>query len=259
MGRRCHGYQSDKGGSNLLHGSLLTGSRACTLVASETLLPSFAPTLVNVGFRPIADILTPWEDGTGASMDRFEFYFSFYGLLLGLSVAEVAGGCANAVGARKLIRLGWLTPLLAIFVLLDISSFWIQAWRVRHQAAITYPAIFIGLAVALAYYLAAALVFPRQLSEWSDLDEHYTAHKKHVLGGVLFANLVVTGIAIAYRPEIIGQLGSAQDLLYFSPLIALFFTRRKLIDAALLAALIIFYIAGAATGWFETGVSPTSA
>jgi hypothetical protein len=192
-------------------------------------------------------------------MDRFEFYFSFYGLLLGLSVAEVAGGCANALGARKAIRLGWLTPLLAIFVLLDISSFWIQAWRVRHQAAITYPAIFIGLAVALAYYLAAALVFPRQLSEWSDLDDHYAAHKRHVLGGVLFANTVVMAVAIAYRPEIFAQLGSAQDILFYGPLTALLFTRSKLVDAALLVALILFYLAGAATGWFDAGVSPVSA
>ena len=192
-------------------------------------------------------------------MDSFEFYFSFYGLLLGLSVAEVAGGCANAVGARKAVKLGWLTPLLAVFVLLDISSFWIQAWRVRHQAAITYPAIFVGLAVALAYYLAAALVFPRQLSEWTDLDDHYVAHKRHVLGGVLFANLVVWGVAIAYRPEILRGIGSAQDFLFYGPLIALLFTRRKLIDLALLLALIIFYVAGAATGWFETGVGPASA
>ena len=36
---------------------------------------------------------------SGACMGEFEFYFSFYGLLLGLSVAEVANGFLNAVGA----------------------------------------------------------------------------------------------------------------------------------------------------------------
>ena len=63
-------------------------------------------------------------------------------------------------------------------MLLDIASFWIQAWRIRQHVVITYPAFFIGLAVALAYYISAALVFPRQLSEWIDLDEHYAAHKR---------------------------------------------------------------------------------
>lgn len=61
----------------------------------------------------------------------FEFFFSFYGLLLGLSAAEVAKGLANALGARERIRIGWLTPMLAGFLLLDIASFWLFAWGGR--------------------------------------------------------------------------------------------------------------------------------
>ena len=61
----------------------------------------------------------------------FEFFFSFYGLLLGLSAVEVAKGLANALGVRERIRIGWLTPLLAAFVLLDITSFWLFAWGGR--------------------------------------------------------------------------------------------------------------------------------
>ena len=60
-------------------------------------------------------------------MTGFELYFSFFGLLLGLSVAQVANGIGHAVVARKTITLGVLTPLLAVFVLLDIASFWV--WR----------------------------------------------------------------------------------------------------------------------------------
>ena len=43
-------------------------------------------------------------------MSAFEFFFSFYGLLLGLSVAAVVGGFANVLHERHRIRFGWLTP-----------------------------------------------------------------------------------------------------------------------------------------------------
>ena len=178
--------------------------------------------------------------------------------MLGLSVAQVAGGLANAVGSRKAVRLGWLTPLLAGFVLLDISSFWIQAWRIRQHVAITYPAFFTGLAVALAYYISAALVFPRQLSEWTDLDEHYAAHKRQVLAGVLFANLVVTTLAVTFRPEVWASVFGLEFILFYAPVVVLLFTRRKRVDTLLLSALIIYYLAGAATGWFDAGVSPAN-
>ena len=151
-----------------------------------------------------------------------------------------------------------MTPLLAAFVLLDISSFWIQAWRIRQQVVITYPAFFIGLAVALAYYISAALVFPRQLSEWTDLDEHYAAHKRQVLAGVLFANAVVTALAVTFRPEVWASVFGPEFILFFGLVGALLFTRGKRINAALLSALITYYIAGAATGWFDRGVSPAN-
>lgn len=36
-------------------------------------------------------------------MDSFSFYLSYYGLILGLSVAQVASGLLNAIGARQLL------------------------------------------------------------------------------------------------------------------------------------------------------------
>ena len=60
-------------------------------------------------------------------MSDFEFFFSFYGLLLGLSVAEVAQEFSRTLRSRRRIRIGWLTPLLGVVVMLDISSFWVLA------------------------------------------------------------------------------------------------------------------------------------
>lgn len=187
-------------------------------------------------------------------MDRFEFFFSFYGLLLGLSVAAVATGLASAIGARKAVRIGRLTPLLALFVLLDIASFWIQAWRIREHAEITYASIYLGLAVALAYFLSANLVFPTRQEEWADFDDHYRAHKRHVLAGVLFANVVMTGLAAYWRPE--ASLFGLDNLAFYIPLVALLFTPpRGRLDVLLLIYLIGFYVVGAVSGYFDSGVS----
>ena len=124
---------------------------------------------------------------------------------------------------------------------------------------ITYASIFVGLAVALAYYISAALIFPRVSADWPDLDEHYTAQKRQVLAGVLFADGVITALSIALRPEVVlGDLLTPDYLLFYLPLIALLFSRWKRVDAALLITLIVYYLLGAASGRFDAGLPPGS-
>jgi hypothetical protein len=95
-------------------------------------------------------------------MDKFEFYFSFYGLLLGLSAAEVVSGLANSISSRKAVTTGMLTPLLAAFVLLDITSYWMWSWATKDSVEISWGLMIGGLIVAVTYYLAAALVSPAE-------------------------------------------------------------------------------------------------
>src|SRR5690606_35500472 len=65
---------------------------------------------------------------SGVPMSAFEFFFSFYGLVLSFSVVVLSIGAARAFKHRKTVRLVWLTPLLAVFVALDIVTFWDAAW-----------------------------------------------------------------------------------------------------------------------------------
>jgi hypothetical protein len=106
-------------------------------------------------------------------MSDFEFFFSFYGLLLSLSVVEIATKLADWVGQRHRHRLSALTGLLAIFLLMDLSAFWMLAWGNREVIRVGWGLVFGGLAVAVVYFLAAALVFPRNAEDWATLDEHY--------------------------------------------------------------------------------------
>ena len=61
----------------------------------------------------------------------FDFYLSFCGPLPGLIVAEVASGFRDAIAVRQNTRLGWLTPLPAVFVFLDINCFSVNFRGIR--------------------------------------------------------------------------------------------------------------------------------
>lgn len=128
-------------------------------------------------------------------MSPFEFFFSFYGLLLGLSVAELVGGFSRVLHERQRVRFGWLTPLLALFVALDLATFWNQAWRFFRDAPFNPALLLVGLVIAATFYIAASMTFPRVTAEGLktriDLDDHFWAHRRVVFGCVLAANAMV--------------------------------------------------------------------
>ena len=88
-------------------------------------------------------------------MGAFEFFFSFYGLLLGFSAAELVGGFTRLLHQRKDIRFGLLTPLLAIFVAIDIATFWNQAWVILRFAPYSFALLILGLFVAGIFYVVS--------------------------------------------------------------------------------------------------------
>jgi hypothetical protein len=123
-------------------------------------------------------------------MSGFEFAFTLFGLLLGFSMVEVLGGFAKAVEARVRpaadrrapLRLGWLTPLLGIYVMLDLTSFWLAAWVARDQLTVGGPVMLGGLVFAGSYYLAAHAVFPSDPAAHDALDGHYFRVRRSVFG-----------------------------------------------------------------------------
>ncbi|OYX58577.1 MAG: hypothetical protein B7Y86_02510 [Brevundimonas subvibrioides] len=133
-------------------------------------------------------------------MSAFEFFFSFYGLLLGLSVAELVGGFSRVLHERQRVRFGWLTPLLALFVAMDVATFWSQAWTIFRGAPFNLALLFVGLVVAATFYVAASVTFPRVTAEGVeeriDLDTHFWAHRRLIFTCILAANLIVMTIFI---------------------------------------------------------------
>ena len=145
--------------------------------------------------------------------------------------------------ARKTVTFGLLTPLLTIFVLLDIASFWVWAWGARDAIEVTYASINLGLFIALAYYIATVLIFPLPSTTWERLDEHYWSNKRFVISGVMVANLAVVLHGVSARPELlILPRFLFLQLIYWVPLIVILFSRRRVIDLACLGVLIAAYI-----------------
>ena len=172
-------------------------------------------------------------------MTEFEFLFSVFGLLIGLTLVEVAVKFADAIDAHHRRPMGILTPLLAVFVLIDITSYWLFSWSLRDLLHVRWRTVFVALTFAMTYYLSASLIFPRSERDWKNLDEHYWARKRLVIGGVLLVESATIGWQLTRALPAFGDYWFwFYQLPYFIPMAALLFTRSRRIDIALLSTLI---------------------
>ena len=175
-------------------------------------------------------------------MTIFEFVFSLYSLLFGLALAQVFGGFGNTLQERHKLKVGWVTPLLGLFVILDLTSFWEIGWQMR---GITRPYFLFLIACVLVagiYYLAARLVFPRNFVEWPDFDVYYFRHKKWVYGGILLCNVAAAlALLTVHAPFMRSPIGFLNFLTYFILLIALLAVRTKRASIVLLILMLSRY------------------
>ncbi len=75
------------------------------------------------------------------------------------------GGLARTLKQWRTVRLGWLTPLLGLLVMLDLTSSWALAYALRDSIPGNFLTLVIGLFVTGLYFLAASLVFSRRRVE----------------------------------------------------------------------------------------------
>lgn len=182
-------------------------------------------------------------------MSDFEFVFALYGLLLGLSLAEVLGGLARTIEVRlrtgSTMRVGWLTPLLGAFVLLDLLSFWRAACLVRETILVSGHALLAVTAFASAYYLAAHLVFPRDIQADTDLDAHFHRIRRVVIGILLVllgCQMAWYAMVPAISPQLFRPWSLGMTLLLAVLMIAAMGTRSDRWSRIVMAALVARYV-----------------
>jgi hypothetical protein len=175
-------------------------------------------------------------------LSEFEYFFTLLGLLLGLTLAEIALKFTDAIAARDTVKLGVLTPMLAVFVLFDLASFWMWTWSVRDLIHIDWPTMFAALVVALAYFFAGASVFPRREGQWPALDDYYFKQNRLVVAGIMLAGLPSLLMQFSIRlPEADDFWFFVWQGMYWIPLVLLLFVRSRRGNLLLLAALLLQY------------------
>ena len=192
-------------------------------------------------------------------MTPFELVFALFGLILGLAIAEVLGGFSRALRLRRSarpVRIGWLTPLLGLFVILDLTNFWLVAFQARDQLSADYFTLVAVLAIVGTYYLAATLIFPDDPEEWPDFDDHYDRQNRMVILGLLAANVgswigMIALEEISPTPEaqmpsnaaVVLEAAIGFPILFL--LVALPFVKGRRANLIMLAALVLLLLAQA--------------
>ncbi len=174
-------------------------------------------------------------------MDAFNFAFSLFAIILGLSLAKVLEGFARALKRRRVVHLGWLTPLLAVFVMLDLTSFWESGWAARRFVTPQYGDLLIGLVMTGLYYIAASIIFPGEFGDREDFDEHYMEHHRQVLGAIMICDLIQITPIVVIRFHDLQTRFWFENAIQFGALATCIVSRSKRINIALLATLIALF------------------
>lgn len=124
-------------------------------------------------------------------MSQFEFFMTFYGLLVGLGVAELLLGFMNLLRHRQRPKLGLLTPLLGVLVLLQMMALFIDAWTSLKAVQITMAGLAVPTLIGIAAFAASVLVVPREIEEWPDLDAYFYRNRRIVLGLLVAVNILI--------------------------------------------------------------------
>ncbi|KQN37024.1 hypothetical protein ASG37_05020 [Sphingomonas sp. Leaf407] len=182
-------------------------------------------------------------------MDAFNFAFTLFGLLLGFTLVEVLSGLAKTLQFHGRIRAGWLTPLLAIFVMLDVLSFWDGAWAARALIPVSYGTLLAGLVITGVYYLAASWIFPQSWEDGTDLDAHYLDHRRIVLPGIWACNAIPFSLLAWQAAQPMSMSGISLIGLYWVLVGTAFISRSKVVNVVALGGLIAVYLVNAFLSW----------
>lgn len=122
-------------------------------------------------------------------MSGFEFYFSFFGLLLGLAVANVATGFGRLWRAKGKVAIGYCVPVLGALLLAHAVLNWVSSWQTLQQVPVSTLSFMVGLFVALPYVLVSTVMFPDGDDVWPSLDAFYLAHSRLVMAALMIPTL----------------------------------------------------------------------
>lgn len=185
-------------------------------------------------------------------MTQFEFIFIPYSLLLGLSMIALLSGIGRTIKMRLRLDedqlghpIGVLTPLLGLFVMLDLLSFWYAGWVLKDLLSVSTLTLLGVTAFASCYYLASYMVFPDQITEKTNLDQHYFRVRRIVMGLLLlltFSQLAFYATQPEIAPRLLEPFSLAVTVLLLALMAVSMMFKSVKINIFILSALILRYI-----------------
>lgn len=148
-------------------------------------------------------------------MDKFEFFFTFYGLLLGLAAAEILSSLGAFVRSRQLRTIEVQSALLALLTFIVICSTWLEAWFMRNTFEMSLASMLPPIGVATAYYLAAVVVLPKDETDYDNMGLYLASRKTFVVGMLIVAEVLVLAM---FLPVSIDQLRMTPALFWLHSL-----------------------------------------
>ena len=141
--------------------------------------------------------------------------------------------------------IGVLTPLLGLFVMLDLLSFWYAGWVLKDLLSVSTLTLLGVTAFASSYYLASYMVFPDQITEKTNLDQHYFRVRRIVMGLLLvltFSQLAYYAAQPAIAPRLLEPLSLTVTLILLLLMTASMLFKSIKVNIAILSALILRYV-----------------
>lgn len=123
-------------------------------------------------------------------MSQFEFFMSFYSLLLGLAVAELMTGFGNLIRGHRQPAWGVLTPLLGIDLFISIIISFTDAWEKLQHVSLGFSGVAAPSLIGVSFFVASILATPRQVESWPSLDDYYRARGRLAIGALIVVELL---------------------------------------------------------------------
>ena len=183
-------------------------------------------------------------------MSGFDFVTLIFAIPMGLAIVEIAQGLSLSLRRRKDVRLGWLTPMLAIFLILNTAALLEIYWEWRSEILVSSPILVSVLLLSILYYVAASFVFPHDLAKGDDLDDWFMENRRYSLGVtfLIFALYTFGQLLFEVEETLLGQvIRTIVTLVFLSlflvPLVVAIRSRRKRTALIAICVLNAFWIA----------------
>lgn len=156
-------------------------------------------------------------------------------LILGLAMADLVQSFHRLMTASGPVRWHWLSPLLALTMLLLILTFWWASFRWYSQLSdVTIGRVLPDIALFLTLFLATAVALPDEVSaKGIDLKDYYLSRASYYWGLQAAIIGIVILSATLRAPALTGDffLGQLNNIVVGGISLLLVFFRRAWLDS----------------------------